>query len=141
VDIWIVVGVIAAIVAAVAAVGGVVYGRRALSADPRLAATMADDQIVLIVRNYGYRPVYLEGLLVTLDGGRTTRWLPGAYGPRELGGRRQAIFTTTADGFVKHLPGFEPSRVCVRTSAGDTWWPVPPPVLAAIAEANAGRPV
>jgi hypothetical protein len=136
VEVWVVVGVVA--VAAVA-IGIVVYQRRALGADPRLSAAMEGDTIVLAVRNHGYRSVHLEGVLVSLDEGGTPRWIPRCYGPQELGGRRQAIFTTTPAAFVEHLPGVEPRRVCVRTADGDTWWPVPPPVQAAIAEANARR--
>ena len=139
-DVWILVGAIGIVVVVAAAVGGLVYGRRALSADPRLSAWMDGDSIVLAVRNHGYRSVYLEGILVTLDEGKTTRWLPSSYSPHELGGRRQAIFTMTPTGFVAILPDFEPRRVCVRTNDGDKWWPLPPPVLAAIAEANAQRP-
>ena len=138
-DVWIIVGAIGAVVAAGAAVAGMIYARRALTADPRLSVTIEGDNIVMAVRNHGYRPVYLEGILVTLDEGMTTRWIGGAYGPRELGGRRQAIFTTTPTAFVAILPDFEPRRFCVRTSDGDIWWPVPPPVVAAIAQANAER--
>jgi hypothetical protein len=114
-----------------------IYAHRALTADPRLSATLEGDSIIMVVRNHGHRSVYLHGILVTLNG--MTRWLAGAYGPQKLGGRRQAVFTTTPAGFVEILPDFEPTRVCVRTSDGDAWWPLPPPVLAAIAQANAER--
>jgi hypothetical protein len=137
VDVWITVAIGAVIVAG-AAVAGMIYAHRALTADPRLSATLEQDSIVMVVRNHGHRSVYLHGVLVTLDNGMT-RWLAGAYGPQKLGGRRQAVFTTTPAGFVEILPDFEPTRVCVRTSDGDEWWPLPPPVLAAIAQANAER--
>jgi hypothetical protein len=136
-DVWIIIGAVGAVVAAGAAVAGMIYARRSLRADPRLSVSVEGEHIVMAVRNHGYRPVYLEGILVTLDEGMTTRWIGGAYGPRELGGRRQAIFTTTPSDFVQNLPDFEPRRFCVRTSDGDIWWPVPPPVVAAIAQANA----
>jgi hypothetical protein len=138
VDVWIIVGAVGAVVAAGAAVAGVIYAHRALTADPRLSATLEGDSIIMVVRNHGHRSVYLHGILVTLDDGMT-RWLAGAYGPQKLGGRRQAVFSSTPAGFVEILPDFEPTRVCVRTSDGDQWWPLPPPVLAAIAQANAER--